>query len=124
MIRSVTFDGTNERDRTLFTLLREAFLSRGNPKPEERQTKEDYRAEAKIKKQLDALSDPTGDAPATVPDTRPRVLKAETVDLRLEQPEFARLQRYVDSAQWTPHVVDLVMELADRLDAAEKRNEA
>lgn len=125
MLRRVQFDGTNEMDKAHFTLLREAFLGRGSAKQEDRRSKDDHRSESRIKRAMDSISVPREvvgqEAPKPgAPDLRSRDLKEEKVTLTLEQPDFSRLQKYADETQWMPHVIDLAMDLTDRLDAAEK----
>ena len=125
MQRLIEFDGTNERDKADVGMIYEAFLNRGAPQRDARQSKEDHRSEARIKRALDAITSPRELEHQVAPepgalDLRPRILKPGTQKLVLEQPDFARLLRYVEECQWMPHVVDRAVDLADRLDAAEK----
>ena len=125
MQRLIEFDGTNERDKADVGMIYEAFLNRGAPSRDARQSKEDHRSEARIKRALDTITTPrelehqVAPAPGAL-DVRPRMLKSGKQRLVLAQPDFARLLRYVEECQWMPHVVDRAVDLADRLDAAEK----
>ena len=43
--------------------------------------------------------------------------------IELEQPDWARLQKYVDETQWSSSLVDVVIALQDAMDVAEKVDE-
>jgi len=116
----------DKASRTWFRLLYEAFISRGSANREQRQTKDDHRSEARILKALKAISVPHPDAPdpdKDSPDTRLRVLQRGGGIIELEQPDWARLQKYVDETQWSSSLVDVVIALQDAMDVAEKVDE-
>ncbi len=119
-MRRLTFDATPEHV-TYFHLLYEAFRSRGSAAPETRVSKEEMRTDAKILRALKTVSGPIGDPPpAAAVDTRLRALKPEGGVVTLEQPEFKRLQTYVEATQWTSTATDVAVALMDWLDTAEK----
>lgn len=122
MLRRFTFS-PDKTGRTRFRLVFEAFISRGTQKQDQRQSKEDHRSEARILSALKAISEPHPDAPVPTEDaldTRLRVLRLGGGTLELEQPDFKRLQEYVESTQWTAGLTDVIVELEDALDSAEK----
>jgi hypothetical protein len=125
MIRRFHFDDTPE-GRQRFRFAFEALLTRGTPKADQRQSKEDHRSEARILRALKAISDPHPDAPPPTdgqPDLRMRVLKSGGGTLELQQPDYKRLQDYVQETQWATPLIDLVVDFEDQFDAAEKVDE-
>ena len=127
MLRVLTFDGDGLAAGR-FKLLYDGFVYGATVERQRQQEKGqsriDRREETKIKRALQAISDPDGAAPEDLTglgiDRRPRLLKPEGGDLRLEQPEFARLQRYVSQTPWLIDLVEQITALEDWLDAAEK----
>lgn len=125
MIRRVQFNGSSQSHKVYFRLLFDAFASRGSAPRDSRVSKEDKKADSRILKALKAISDPIGEEPEDgAPDGRFRKLKPEGGTLELEQkPEFARLVKFCEEAQWSSAVTDAADELEQLLDAAEKVGE-
>ena len=122
MVRRFAFEDT-ATGRQQFRLVWDAFVNRGTPEQGQRQTKDDHRSEARVLRALKAISEPHPDAPAPAedaPDLRMRRLHAGGGTLTLEQPDYKRLCEYVERAQWTAGLTDVVADLEDALDAAEK----
>lgn len=122
MKRRFAFDDT-PAGRQAFRLVWDAVLNRGNPEQGQRQSKDDHRSEARIVRALKAISEPHPDAPLPpedAPDLRMRRLRAGGGTLTLEQPDYKRLCEYVERAQWTAGLTDVIADLEDALDAAEK----
>ncbi len=121
MIRRVVFDSSSQH-KVYFRLLYETFATRGSASRETRVTKDEKKVDSRIGKALKAISDPIGDEPAEGEiDGRFRRLKPEGGSLELEQkPEFARLVKFCEDAQWSATITDVGDELEQFLDAAEK----
>ena len=116
MKRRFTFSNKQE-----FRLVYEAFVTRGSSDRDKKQSKEDHRSEAKILKQLKSISEPEGNEPINgSPDLRMRTLREDGLSIELEQPDFRRLQEYVEGCQWSAGIVDIITDLEDKLDSAEK----
>jgi hypothetical protein len=128
VIRRLALSGGNGHDARRFRLLYDGFVYGATVERQQQressQTRADRREETTIKRALQAISEADGaalDDPSGLGiDRRPRVLKAEGGELRLEQPEFARLQKYVSQTPWLIDLVEHVTALEDWLDAAEK----
>lgn len=127
MKREIPFDAESQRDRKDYRLLCDALITRGSQARDARTgevprlSKDEMRADARIKRALWAIgeADPESEAlKGDEPDRRPRILAGGT--LTLEQPDFSRLMDYVGNCQWTVIVVDEAMELIDRMDAAKQ----
>lgn len=120
MIRRVVLDGSATH-KLYFRLILEAFLTRGSAARDEKVTKEERRSDGKILRGLKAISDPVGDEPKDGEmDGRPRALAATGGVIEMEQPEFKRLQMFVERTQWQSGVSDVSTDLEDWLDTAEK----
>ena len=116
MKRRFTFSNKQE-----FRLVYEAFVTRGSSDRDKKQTKEDHRSEAKILKQLKMISEPDGPEPINSNlDLRMRVLNGFPATIELEQNDYKRLCEYVENTQWSAGLVDVIVELEDALDTAEK----
>lgn len=121
MMRRVTFDDSPQH-KVYFRLLYEAFRSRGSAPDGKRVSKEEKRTDAKILRALKLVSEPIGEEPAAGElDGRTRkLLDVVGGALELEQPEFKRLQTYVEDTQWMAAMTDVAADLEDWLDTAEK----
>src|SRR6266487_1488526 len=113
MLRRFVFDDSS-LGRQQFRLVWDAFANRGNPEQGTRQTREDHRSESRIARALKAISEPHPDAPVPsedAPDLRMRRLLHGGGALILEQPDYKRLLDYVERAQWTSSLTDIVADL-------------
>lgn len=120
MIRVVQLQPISQH-MAFFQLIFEAFYSRGSAPTEQRVSKEDRRSESRILRALKEISDPVGEEPKEGEiDRRLRTLKKEGGSLRLDQPDFSRLQRFVEQTQWQSGITDVVADLEDALETAEK----
>jgi hypothetical protein len=111
MIRVLTFDG--EKGARRFALAHQGFLAGGNAS--QGQTAVDratLRQRARILRAFKAL--------AQDPEALPLVLNGGDGVLRLEQPELALLEKYVEATPWTVHIAEDVDDLLDFLSAAAK----
>jgi hypothetical protein len=128
MRRRFTFPDSRE-GRQYFRLVYEALVSRGSQRGDQRQSKDDHRSEARILKALKRISLPLDDLPKPSdgqPDLRLRQLACPedgNAVIELEQPDWKRLCDYVEQTQWAAGLTDLVVDLEDALDAAEKIEE-
>jgi len=111
MTRVVTFDG-NGRSQRRFEILYAAILL-GAPKGA--RGLDTIRREARVLDALDAISTPDDDAPPAPVPARHLTADAE---LRLAQPEFDLLTRYLDAVEWAPAAARDVVDAADWLSAA------
>jgi len=117
-VRKFVFE--NKQD---FRLVYEAFVSRGSAERDKKQSKDDHRSEARILKQLKAISEPEGSEPVNGSlDLRMRILREPGLSIELPQVDFKRLQEYVENCQWSAGIVDVIADLEDKLDTAEKIN--
>lgn len=118
--RVITFDGSPQH-KLYFKLIFEAFRSRGSAPPDQRVPKAERRMENKILRQLKSISEPVGEAPKDGdPDMRALQLSGTGGVMELEQPEFARLQKFIEDTQWQSLVSDVETDLEDWFDTAEK----
>lgn len=116
MKRRFTFSTKQE-----FRLVYEAFISRGSAERDKKQTKEDHRSEAKILKQLKSISEAEGPEPINGNlDMRMRALREDGLSIELDQSDYKRLIEYFDNTQWSAGLTDVIVELSDKLDTAEK----
>jgi hypothetical protein len=121
MKRRIVFDWAIPADRVHFNLLQQAFSTRGSAQPGMRVTSEERRSESKILRRFKACGQPIGEVAEGEPDMRLIELNKLTPQpFELEQPEFKRLQKYVLEGQWAPGLTDVVADLEDRLETAEK----
>jgi hypothetical protein len=108
-------------DKQEFRLVYEAFVTRGSSDRDKKYSKEDHRSEARILKVLKSISEPDGPEPINgSPDLRMRVLRGNNLSIELEQNDFKRLCEYFDNTQWAAGLTDVIVDLSDRLDTAEK----
>lgn len=119
--RVITFTRSAQH-KQFFRLIFEAFRSRGSAEPGQRVAKADRRMESRILRALKAIGTPIGEAPADGdPDLREwHLLETEGGTLTLEQPEFAKLQKFIEETKWQSLVSDVETDLEDWFDAAEK----
>lgn len=88
---------------------------------QEGQSREDRRSETRIKRALQAVSEATGAEPIGIEvDRRPRTLKGSG-EVMLDQPDFARLVRYIGQTPWLVDVVEHITELEDWLEACPQK---
>ncbi len=132
MQRVLTF-GHESTDKIRFRLLWDGFTSGSQierlrlQREQKQSTREDRKAEKRIKQAFLAISEPIdGDIPPPkeddLSDRRPRQLNGGG-ELKLDQADFARLERYVEQTPWLIDVVEHASELEDWLEAAPKVEE-
>lgn len=121
MIRRLTFTDSPAH-KTYLRLIWIAFSSRGSASSDARVTKDDRRSDSRILRALKSIAEPVGDPPKDGElDGRPLQLRDGGGSIELEQPEFKRLQKYVEETQWAAAVTDVVADLEDWFEAdAEK----
>ena len=122
MTRRFTFPDTDQ-GRLWFWYGYLALARRGDPAQGTKQSKADHRSEAKIVRALNAISEPLpGSVPplAGMPDNRVRGLKTGAWVIALEQPDFKRLQDYLEATQWDATLTADLADLQDALETAEK----
>lgn len=138
--RTLTFE-QSATDKIRFRLLWDALLSGSQvertklQRDQKQQSREDRRAERRLKEALVSISVPIeGEAlerwiknGGVLPtsddeiDRRPRQLNGGG-EITFEQPDYSRLQRYVEQTPWLVDVVEHVADLEDWLEATPKRD--
>ncbi len=125
------FFGSEPLDRIRFKLLWDGFVSGSQvervklQREQKQQSREDRKAELRIKRAFLAISEPVEDDSVPAPkdddvyDRRTRKLTTGG-EMVLDQSDFSRLVRYVDQVPWIMDVIDHVSELEDWLDAADR----
>jgi hypothetical protein len=141
MQRVLKFDGTNkEFDRAVYRILLDgsrlgARIEQQKLQREQKeQTREDRKSETRIRKALHGIGEiytPPGTDPiepkaeaGLLIDTRMRILRDGEHEIRLEQGDFTRLQRYVSHSPWIPEAGEAVSNTEDWLEACPPAKES
>lgn len=133
MNRVLTFEADDMRR---MRLLWEGFVAGAaverQKKDREGQSREDRKSEARLKRALMGASTPV-EIPGAAPhpedpsgfgiDRRPRTLANGGCTVKINQGDFARLERYIAQTPWIVDVVEHAAELEDWLDACPKEEE-
>jgi len=128
MIRVVTFDPQNERDRVLFQLTYEGFVLGGMVLSNLDQ-KADFakvRLEAKLARKLGAISEESSSDSKLLPSGKKRRGLTDggpVVTLRLEQVELDGLTKRLEAVPWHPDFAVDAVDAVDHLAAAAKADE-
>jgi hypothetical protein len=121
--RRYTFSG-DDLSAVRATLCWTAIVKRGDPPEGNRHSAADNRSDGHLSAQFKKITTPIASQPEPVrgqPDLRARALVAGGGTLELEQTDFDRLLKLLDSTQWMGSVCDEIIELIDDLNAnAEK----
>lgn len=101
-----------------FSMFGSVFRSRGSAKADDRVSREDRKQEALTLKGMKKISypDDSQDAPKDNRkeyDTRPLLLNPEGGVLELPQDAYKKIEKYLETMQWSPAIADIAFDFEE-----------